>query len=141
MRMSFRFTLAAAAALAGIVVFAAPASAVMQIVPMPDPNAAAQSGAAPDGMFDKSFSDHWQKPSEDGQQQQNTNAFHFSMGSSNSGAVPGFGGNHFTMDSGSGGANTGYGTTSNPSAYDSARQPGSEFYQPMQGSQDPYYRY
>jgi len=140
--MSLRISLAAAAALAGMAVFAAPASAVMQIVPMPDPNAPAQNGAAPDGMFDKSFSDHWQKPSEDGQpQQQGATGFHFTMGSSNGGVLPGTSMNRFTMDSGSGGASTGYGTTSNPSAYDSARQPGSEFYQPMQGSQDPYYRY
>jgi hypothetical protein len=139
--MSLRFSLAAAAALAGLAAFAAPASAVMQIVPMPDPNAPTQNGA-PDGMFDKSFGDHWQKPSADGQQPQDTSAFHFTMSSSsNNGAGPGFGVNHFTMGSGSGGAATGYGATSNPSAYDSAKQPGSEFYQPMQGSQDPYYRY
>jgi hypothetical protein len=140
--MSLRISLAAATVLAGMAVFAAPASAVMQIVPMQDPNAPVQNGNAPDGMFDKSFGDHWQKPAADGQQPQDTSGFHFTMSSSSSNSVvPGFGMNHFTMGSGSGGAATGYGATSNPSAFDSAKQPGSEFYQPMQGSLDPYSRY
>ena len=111
--MSLRYSLAAA--LIGMAVFAAPASAVMQVIQLPDPTAAGQNSSAPDGLFDKSVPDHWQKPSADGQP--GTNAFHFTM-------------------SGSGG---GYSSAGTASAVDMSRQPGSEFYQPMQGSASPFY--
>jgi hypothetical protein len=95
----------------------------MQVVQLPDPNAANLNSSAPDGLFDKSFSDHWQKPSTDGQTggQSGTNAFHFTMTGSGSGAGGGFS------------------STSSPSAVDTSKQPGSEFYQGMQGSPYPYY--
>jgi hypothetical protein len=136
-RMSLRFSLAAVAALAGTVVFAVPASAVMQIVPMPDPNAPTQN-TPPDGLFDKTFSDHWQKPSADGQQNQGFGSFHFTASGSNGGYgatqnQTGFGSFHFAT----GGASGGYGATQNPSAYEDSKQPGSEFYQPMSGAQLP----
>lgn len=113
--MSHRFSLAATAVVIGMVVLAAPASAVMQITPMPDPNAPAQN-SAPYGLFDKSIPDTWQKKSEDGAQQ-NLNSFHFTVsGSSSSGA---------------------YNTSGAPSAYDAAKRPGSEFYEPLPGV-DPF---
>ena len=117
--MSLRFSLAAAAALIGMSVFVAPASATMQVIQLPDPNAANLNSSAPDGLFDKSFSDHWQKPSTDGQS--GTNAFHFTMTGSGSGAGGGFS------------------STSSPSAIDTSRQPGSEFYQALPSSPYPFY--
>ncbi len=114
--MSLRFSLAAA--LVGMAVFAAPAFAVMQVVPLQDPNTPAPNATPPDGLFNKSFSDHWQKKSTDGQQ-----------------GVTGF---HFTF---TGGASSGYTSGGSTSAYDTAKQAGSEFYQPMQGSQDPFYQH
>jgi hypothetical protein len=117
--MSLRFSLAAAAALIGISVLTAPASATMQVIQLPDPSAANLNSSAPDGLFDKSFSDHWQKPSTDGQS--GKNSF------------------HFTMTGSSSGASSGFSSTSSPSAIDTSKQPGSEFYQPMQGSPYPYY--
>lgn len=117
--MSVRFSLAVAAVLIGMASFAGPASAVMQVTQMPDPNAAAQADAPPDGLFDKAFTDHWQKPSGDAQSNQGLGSFHFTT-------------------SGTSGSNYG-GPMSNPSAYDNAKQPGSEFYQPLQGSPYPYY--
>jgi hypothetical protein len=115
--MSIRYSLAAAAALLGVVMCAAPASAVMQVVPMPDPNAPSQSDGPPDGLFDKSVGDHWQKPGTDGQQSSQNSPFHFTMSGQQS-----YGG-----------------STGNPSAYDAAKQPNSEFYQPMPGSAYPFY--
>ncbi|MGD0192145.1 MAG: hypothetical protein ABSD74_15505 [Rhizomicrobium sp.] len=117
--MSIRYSLAAAAALLGVVMCAAPASAVMQVVPMPDPNAPAQGDGPPDGLFDKSVGDHWQKPGTDGDQNTQNNPFHFTVSGSQ-----GYGGST---------------STSNASAYDQAKQPNSEFYQPMPGSPYPFY--
>jgi hypothetical protein len=114
--MSIRYSIAALALL-GVAMCAAPASAVMQVVHMPDPNAPAQSDGPPDGLFDKSVGDHWQKPGTEGQQ--NQSPFHFTVSGSQS-----YGG-----------------STSNPSAYDGAKQPNSEFYQPMPGSQFPIYNH
>ena len=108
-RMSLRLSLAAAAALLGVVFLAAPACAVMQVIHLPDPNAPAQDGP-PDGMFDKSVPDHWQGKTTDTNQQ-------------------GLGSFHFTAS----GAGGGYSSTRSPSAYDTAKQPGSEFYQPLPG--------
>ncbi|HEY5047986.1 MAG TPA: hypothetical protein VII49_08220 [Rhizomicrobium sp.] len=110
--MSLRFSLAAAAALFGLAALATPASA-MQIIQIPDPNAPA-ADATPDGVFDKSFPDSWQKKPADGQQ--GASSFHFTM----SGASGGFG-------------------TQSPSAYGDAKQAGSEFYQPMLGYQVPLF--
>jgi hypothetical protein len=115
--MSFRISLAAAAALIGLAVSAAPAFAVMQVIQLPDPTAANQNTSAPDGLFDKSFSDRWQGHSSDNQP--GTNSFHFTM-------------------SGSGGGYSSAGTN-NSSAVDTSKQPGSEFYQPMQGTSYPDY--
>jgi hypothetical protein len=116
--MSLRISLAAAAVLIGVGAFAVPASAVMQVIQIPDPNAPQQNAdQPPDGLFDKSFGDHWQSQSSQGQ----------------SGSSP----FHFTMQSGAG-ASGGYTQTSNPSAYDAAKQAGSEFYQTMPGSTYPY---
>jgi hypothetical protein len=111
--MSLKISFAAAAALIGVTLFAAPASAVMQLVPMPDPNAQV-ADTPPDGLFDKSFSNHWQKSSTNGRSGSST--FHFTS----SGSTTGFG-------------------TSGTSATDMSKQPGSEFYQPMQGTSYPDY--
>jgi len=120
--MSLRYSLAAAAALIGVSLFAAPASAVMQVIQIPDPNAPVQSDqkSPPDGLFDKSFSDHWSS-STGGQSSQGMGNFHFTVN----------------------GAAGGYSSTSSssPSAYDDSKQPGSEFYQPMRGSSYPNYYY
>jgi hypothetical protein len=110
--MSLRLSLAAAAALLGATAFAAPSFAVMQVIHLPDPNAPVQSEGPPDGLFDRSVPDTWQKKSTDGAEQK-PGSFHFTM-------------------SGSAGD---FSPTQAPSAYDAAKRPLSEFYQPMPGYQ------
>jgi len=113
--MLVRFSLAAAAAVIGIAVLSTPAFAVMQVIQLPDPSAPASlANTPPDGLFDKSFSDHWQNPSSNG-----------SGNSSGTGASP----FHFTVN----GASSGFTGTGNPSAIETSKQAGSEFYQPMPG--------
>jgi hypothetical protein len=117
--MSHRISLAAAAALIGLAVSAAPAFAVMQVIQLPDPTAASQNTSAPDGLFDKSFSDQWHGHSSDSQS--GLSSFHFTM-------------------SGSGGGYSSAGTA-NSSAVESSKQPGSEFYQPLPGTSFPDYNH
>lgn len=114
--MSLRYSLGLSAAIVGMAIFAGPASAVMQVIHLPDPNAPVQN-TPPDGLFDRSVPDSWQKKSTDGTPQ-NPNGFHFTV---------------------TGGASSGYGYTGAPSAYDTSKRAGSEFYQPLPGSQDPFY--
>lgn len=115
--MSLRFALIAATV--GLIGFAAPASAVMQEIHVPDPNAPAQNGGPPDGLFDKSVPSEWQDK-QDSNNPHRGNAFHFTMSSS----------------SGSSGGYNQMGTTS---AYDTAKRAGSEFYQPgPQYTVDPF---
>ena len=109
--MSLRLSLAAAAALLGVTALAAPSFAVMQVIHLPDPNAPIQD-TPPDGMFDKSIPGEWQKKSTDGADQK-PGSFHFTMSGSAGNFSP----------------------TEAPSAYDAAKRPLSEFYQPMPGSQ------
>ena len=109
--MSLRLSLAAVAALIGVAAFAAPASAVMQVIHLPDPDAPIQN-TPPDGMFDKSVPDTWQKKTDDGTPQK-PGSFHFTM----SGAAGDFS------------------PTQAPSAYEAAKRPLSEFYQPLPGYQ------
>jgi hypothetical protein len=135
--MSLRLSFAAAALL-GVVLTAAPASAVMQVVPLPDPNAPASSATPPDGLFDKTFGDHWQKPGTDSQQQ---SPFHFTVSGSHSmfGDTAGDPSvNRFSVSGSSSGFS---GPTDYPSALDAAKQPLSEFSQPMQGSSFPMYNH
>jgi hypothetical protein len=119
-----------------VALLSSPALAVMQVVPMTDPNAPVSSRAMPpDGLFDHSMPDQWQKKSDNGQQ---GSQFHFSVGGGNGNSYFGQNGTtglHFT------GSATTATSTFNPSALDDAKQPNSEFYQPMPGSAYPIYNH
>lgn len=111
--MSHRISLSAAAVL--VALLASPAFA-MDIVHIPD-SSTPNNGAPPDGLFDNSIPDTWQKKSDitdDGQ--------------TNAGSGSGF---HFSVTN-----NTSQ-TQTPSSAWGSSQTPGSEFYQPMPGF-DPY---
>ncbi|MGD0144414.1 MAG: hypothetical protein ABSC92_14765 [Rhizomicrobium sp.] len=115
--MSLRFPLAAAAALMVLGVLSAPASAI-QTIQIPDPTAPANAnGTAPDALFDNSIPDSWQKKGDSSNSQFNTGGFHFSVRSSSS-----YGGYE----------------PSSSSTYHDPLVPGSEFYQPLPGT-DPIY--
>jgi len=113
--MSLRFSLAAAAALIGLGVLTAPALAI-QTIQIPDPQSPANAQQTPDGLFDNSIPDSWQKKGDPSDTQLNTGGFHFSMHSSNSQ----------------------YNPTSTSSVYHDPMVPGSVFYQPLPGTTDPY---
>lgn len=114
--MTFRISLGAAAALLGASLLAAPALA-MESVHIPD-SSTPNNAMPPDGLFDDSVPQTWHKKTDSsdltssGSQQSGIGGFHFSV-------------------------SNGYGQTpqssSSGSAYDNARTPGSEFYQPMPG--------
>jgi hypothetical protein len=110
--MSLRFPLAAALVVVGL--GSVPAFA-METIHIPDANTPDNS-APPDGLFDSSIPNSWQKKSDSTDSQ-------FSSSSSNQSAPEGF---HFSVSGGSGQMQT-------PSAYGDARAPGSEFYQAMPG--------
>jgi hypothetical protein len=114
--MSLRVSLVAAAALVGLMV--APAFAA-QTITIPDPRITNSNGAPPDALFDNSVPDSWQKKSD-------------SSGSQNSG----LGGFHFSVR----GSNDQFQPASNPNStsYHDPLVPGSEFYQPLPGTTDPY---
>jgi hypothetical protein len=115
--MSLRFPLAAAAALVGLSVLAAPAFS-METIHIPD-SSTPNNGLPPDGLFDNSVPDTWQKKSDltDSQSNQGMSLGNF----------------HFSA---SGGTNTQMQPVS-PTTYSGALVPGSEFSQPMPGY-DPY---
>lgn len=110
--MSFRLPFGATVIVAGLALWGGPVAAVMQTVRIPDPSAST-SILPPDGLFDKSIPDSWQDKRDSAQQTG--------------------GGFHFTVS----GASGGYSSTSNPSALDDAKRPGSEFYQPLPGTAYP----
>ena len=99
-------SLAAAAVLAGVALLAAPAFAI-QTIHIPD-SSTPNNGAPPDGLFDNSVPATWQKKQDPASPSQQ-------------------GGFHFSVSSGSSVQN------GQDSAYDAARKPGSEFYQPLPG--------
>ncbi len=108
--MSLRFPFAAA--LVGMVFLAAPAFA-METIHIPD--SSTPNNSVPDGLFDNSVPDTWQKKSdltEDQSGSSDTSKFHFSVSSSGG-----------TMQS----------SSSSGDAYGDAHVPGSEFYQPLPG--------
>ncbi len=108
--MSLRFPLAAV--LVGLGFLAAPALA-METIHIPD--SSTPNNSAPDGLFDNSVPDTWQKKSDltDSQSDQTgIGKFHFSVGSSSGLTQP---------------------SSSYGDAYGDARVPGSEFYQPLPG--------
>jgi hypothetical protein len=116
--MSLRFPLAAAAALVGFAVLAAPAFS-METIHIPD-SSTPNNGLPPDGLFDSSVPDTWQKKS--------------GVTDSQSGQGMSVGGFHFSASSGT------YNTQLQPSStanYGGALVPGSEFSQPLPGY-DPY---
>jgi hypothetical protein len=115
--MSIRFPLAAAAALIGLGALTAPAFAT-QTITIPDPRVTNSNGTAPDALFDNSIPDTWQKKGDSSDSQNKPTGFHFSVR----------------------GSNDQYQPASNPNstAYHDPLTPGSEFYQPLPGTSDPY---
>jgi len=113
--MSLRVTLVAATAFIGLSVLVAPAFAA-QTITIPDPRVSNSNGTAPDALFDNSIPDTWQKKGDSSDSQKPT-GFHFSVR----------------------GSNDQYQPASNPNStsYHDPSVPGSEFYQPLPGS-DPY---
>ena len=109
--MKLSYSLAAGAALVGLLALASPALAMDQIH-IPDPDAAQNSGP-PDALFDKSIPTKWEKKSDENQQQNGMGNFHFSASGGN-----------------------GYGQ-SNSSFGENATVPGSEFHQNGVSLQDP----
>jgi hypothetical protein len=113
--MSLRVSLAAAAALLGVMV--APAFAA-QTITIPDPRVGSSNGSAPDALFDNSIPDTWQKKSDSSDTQNKPSGFHFSVRGSNDQYQPA--------------------SDANSTSYHDPRVPGSEFYQPLPSYSDPY---
>jgi hypothetical protein len=114
--MSFRFSLAAAAALIGLSALSAPVSAA-QTITIPDPRVSNSNGTTPDALFDNSIPDTWQKKGDSSDSQKPT-GFHFSVRGSNDQYQPA--------------------ANANSTAYHDPLTPGSEFYQPLPAYSDPY---